>query len=121
MNSAWVKTEIANARDREDREKKQMLFPITLAPFEDIRQWKLFDADRGIDSAREIREYFIPDFSNWKDHDSYQQAFRQLVKDLKAERVPPAEAAPILWSGVNAGPSTSLRAGSKRPALPPLA
>ena len=43
-----------------------------------------FDADIGIDSVREIREYFIPDFSNWKDHDSYQTAFRRLVKDLKA-------------------------------------
>jgi uncharacterized protein YjbI with pentapeptide repeats len=85
MNSNWVKTEIANARDREDRDKKQMLFPITLAAMEDVKQWKLFDADRGIDSAREIREYFIPDFSNWKDHDSYQQAFQRLVKDLKAE------------------------------------
>ena len=37
-----------------------------------------------LDSAREIREYFIPDFSNWKDHDSYQTAFQRLVKDLKA-------------------------------------
>jgi hypothetical protein len=27
----------------------------------------------------------IPDFSNWKDHDSYQTAFQRLVKDLKAE------------------------------------
>jgi hypothetical protein len=35
--------------------------------------------------AREIREYFIPDFSNWKDHDSYQAAFQRLVSDLKAE------------------------------------
>ena len=32
----------------------------------------------------EIREYFIPDFSNWKDHDSYQTAFQRLVKDLKS-------------------------------------
>jgi hypothetical protein len=30
--------------------------------------------------------YFIPDFSNWKDNDSYQQAFQRLLKDLKAER-----------------------------------
>src|SRR5271154_3149725 len=85
MNSTWVKTEIANARAREESEKKQMLFPITLAPYDDVKQWKLPDADRGIDSAREIREYFIPDFSNWKDHDSYQKAFQRLVKDLKAE------------------------------------
>ena len=42
----------------------QLLFPITLAPFEDVKRWKLFDAEIGDDSAREIREYFIPDFSN---------------------------------------------------------
>jgi uncharacterized protein YjbI with pentapeptide repeats len=84
MSSHWVKTEIANAREREEREGKQLLFPITLVPFEAIKQWKLFDADIGIDSGREIREYFIPDFSNWKEHDSYQTAFQRLVKDLKA-------------------------------------
>ena len=84
MSSNWVKTEIANAREREKREGKQLLFPITLVPFEAIKKWKLFDADIGIDSAREIREYFIPDFSNWKEHDSYQTAFQRLVKDLKA-------------------------------------
>jgi hypothetical protein len=58
---------------------------LLLAPSEGVKNWKLFDADWGIDSAREIREYFIPDFSNWKDHDSYQTAFQRLVKDLKAE------------------------------------
>ena len=84
MSSNWVKTEIANARGREKKEGKQLLFPITLVPFETIKHWKLFDADIGIDSAREVREYFIPDFSNWKDHSSYQTAFQRLVKDLKA-------------------------------------
>jgi hypothetical protein len=84
MSSNWVKTEIANVRAREKQEGKQLLFPITLVPFEAIRRWQLFDADIGMDSAREIREYFIPDFSNWKDHDSYQTAFQRLVKDLKA-------------------------------------
>ena len=79
-----MKTEIANARAREDQQKRQMLFPITLVPFDRIKDWKLFDADRGIDSAREVREYFIPDFSNWKDHDSYQKAFDRLLRDLKA-------------------------------------
>jgi hypothetical protein len=83
MNSTWIETEIGNARERETREEKQMLFPITLVPYEEVKKWKLFDADRGKDSAKEIREYFIPDFSNWKDHDSYQTAFQRLVKDLK--------------------------------------
>jgi uncharacterized protein YjbI with pentapeptide repeats len=85
MNSAWVKTEIANARTREEQQKRQMLFPITMAPYERIKQWKLFDDDIGIDSARVIREYLIPDFSNWKDHDQYQKALDRLLQDLKAE------------------------------------
>jgi hypothetical protein len=84
MSSEWVKTEIANARQRELNEKRQMLFPISLAPFEAVREWKAFDGDTGKDSAREIREYFIPDFSNWKDHDSYQRAFERLLRDLKS-------------------------------------
>ena len=47
-----------------------------------IRHWKLFDTDIGVDSAREIREYFIADFSNWKNHDSYHM---RLLGDLKSE------------------------------------
>ncbi len=97
MNSDWVGTEIANALQKTHpsntglggapaREGKQMLFPISIVPYEKIKSWKLFDADRGKDSAREIREYFIPDFSNWKDHDSYQKAFQRLVSDLKQEK-----------------------------------
>jgi len=90
MSSGWVKTEIANARLREIGEKRQMLFPITLVPFEQIRQWKAFDADIGKDSAREVREYFIPDFSNWEDQDSYQKVFEKLLRDLKSEVRKPA-------------------------------
>jgi hypothetical protein len=85
MSSNWVKTEIANARAKERQQKRQMLFPISLVPFDRIKEWKLFDADTGIDSAREIREYFVPDFSNWKDHDVYAKAFDLLVRSLKAD------------------------------------
>jgi uncharacterized protein YjbI with pentapeptide repeats len=85
MESKWVETEIANARAREEREKRRVLFPLRLVDFETLRNWQCFDADTGTDSAREIREYFIPDFSKWKDHDSYQKAFDRLLKDLKAE------------------------------------
>jgi hypothetical protein len=84
MESEWVKTEIAKARKREVRDQRRVLFPIRLAPFETLHDWECFDADTGKDSAREIREYFIPDFSNWKDHDSYQEAFQRLISDLKA-------------------------------------
>ena len=85
MKSEWVNTEIAKARKREVKDGKRVLFPVRLVGFEALRDWECFDADTGKDSAREIREYFIPDFSNWKDHDSYQTAFQRLVKDLKAK------------------------------------
>jgi uncharacterized protein YjbI with pentapeptide repeats len=82
MESEWVKTEISKARKREIKEGKRVLFPIRLCSFEALRDWNCFDADAGKDSAREIREYFIPDFSNWKDHDSYRVAFDRLLDDL---------------------------------------
>ena len=85
MASEWVKTEVAKARKRELRDHRRVLFPIRLVSFEALRDWECFDADAGKDSAREIREYFIPDFSNWKDHDSYQEALERLIEDLKAD------------------------------------
>jgi hypothetical protein len=88
MKSEWVMSEIAKARKREIRDGKQVLFPIRLCSFEELRDWECFDADTGKDSAREIREYFIPDFSNWKDHDSYKKAFDKLLKDLQGKANP---------------------------------
>src|SRR5271157_4432425 len=84
MSSEWVKTEIAKARKRELKEGKRVLFPVRLVGFEALRDWECFDGDTGKDSAREIREYFIPDFANWKDHDSYQKGLKRLLKDLKS-------------------------------------
>jgi hypothetical protein len=85
IKSAWVETEIAKARKREVRDGRRVLFPVRLVDFETLKSWECFDADTGKDSAREIREYYTPDFSDWKNHDSYQQAFQRLLKDLKAE------------------------------------
>jgi len=79
MSSSWLKSEIASAREREEREKKPMLLPIVLVPQESVR--KVFDGD--VDSGREG----VVDFSSWKDHDSYQRAFQRLVAQLKGEPV----------------------------------
>jgi hypothetical protein len=54
-----------------------------------LKAWKCFDADTGKDLAREVREYHIPDFTNWKDHDSFERAFARLLKDLQATEAPP--------------------------------
>jgi hypothetical protein len=90
MKSEWVKTEIAKARKREIQEKKKVLFPVRLVSFKAIQEWECFDADMGKDSAREIREYFIPDFSGWEDSARYKAALGRLLSDLKAnDSVPP--------------------------------
>jgi hypothetical protein len=85
MNSEWVKTEIRKARKIEIKEGPRKLFPIRLVDFEVIRDWECFDADSGQDLGVEIRDYFIPDFTNWKDHDAFEASFARLLRDLKAE------------------------------------
>jgi len=85
MTSPWVKTETHKARKREIEEKRRILFPVTIVPFTDLRMWESFYADEGIDLAEEIREYYIPDFSDWKSHDSYATGFQNLLRDLKTE------------------------------------
>ena len=85
IQSEWVMTEIRKARETEKKEKRRKLFPIRLTDFETLRDWTCFDTDTGKDLAVEVREYFIPDFSNWKDHDAFESAFARLKKDLEAE------------------------------------
>ena len=84
--SEWVKTEIAKARKRESAQKRKLLFPVRLVDWDTLQEWECFDADVGKDSAREIREYFIPDFSDWKtNHDKYNVELQKLLRDLKTD------------------------------------
>jgi hypothetical protein len=85
IHSEWVMTEIRKARRAEVTGKRRKLFPIRLVDFERIKEWECFDADTGKDLAVEVREYYIPDFSNWKDHDVFEASFERLLRDLKAE------------------------------------
>lgn len=83
LKSEWVMTEIRKARKSELKEKRRKLFPIRLVDFEAIKEWECFDAEIGKDLAVEVREYFIPDFSDWKDHNSFESAFGKLLRSLK--------------------------------------
>jgi hypothetical protein len=83
--SNWVQTEIRRARKHERDDKRRKLFPISLVPFGEIQKWELFDSDEGRDLAQEIREYYIPDFSNWKDYDKFNAEFEKLLKALRAD------------------------------------
>lgn len=83
MRSEWVKTEIAIARKKELEENRQVLFPISLVNYNSIKDWKSFDSDIGRDSAKEIREFFIPIIEDWKNPILYKKAFDKLVKSLR--------------------------------------
>ena len=68
--------------------------PVYLSPAAEyqMQPWvERFDADHGKDLAVEVREYFIPDFSAWKDNDPFEAAFTRLLRDLKAEGPPSAK------------------------------
>ena len=84
IHSEWVKTEIIKASKRERAEKRRMLFPVRLKiSYEELKKWKCFDGDTGKDLAREIREYYIPDFSQWESPEKFKEEFEKLVHDLK--------------------------------------
>jgi uncharacterized protein YjbI with pentapeptide repeats len=85
MKSEWVMTEIRRARKTEVKEGRRKLFPIRLVDYDAVREWECFDADSGKDLAVEVREYYIPDFSNWKNHDDFEREFNHLYESLKAE------------------------------------
>ena len=84
MSSDWVKREIRKALLKEKETGHRVLFPIRLVPYERIRSWDwLNDKDENI--ASEVWEYFIPDFTIWKNHDSFKVAFDRLLQDLNAK------------------------------------
>jgi hypothetical protein len=76
VQSAWVEREMVAAREKEDREQREVLFPIRLddAVMDTAKAW----------AADVRRRWHIGDFTRWKDHDVYQQAFDRLLRDLKA-------------------------------------
>lgn len=95
LRSGWVETEIRRARKAERDERRRKLFPIRLVDFEAIEKWECFDADSGKDLGVELREYFIPDFSNWKDHDAFEKGFARLLRDLKDDEEEKPESDPV--------------------------
>jgi hypothetical protein len=84
MKSKWVETEIRRARKVELRDGRRKLFPIRLVSYEALQEWMCIDSATGEDLAEEVRGYFIPDFSAWKNHDDLELAFARLLADLKA-------------------------------------
>src|SRR5215204_768330 len=75
--SQWVEKEVETAFEKEDEQKKTVLFPVRLD--DTVSEIKTGWA------ADVRRSRHIGDFRNWKSHDSYRKAFERLMRDLKAE------------------------------------
>jgi uncharacterized protein YjbI with pentapeptide repeats len=84
MQSDWVATEIRRALAAEAKTKQRKIFPIRLCDMGSLKAWTCFDADTGKDMAVQIREYFIPDFSEWKNHTNFEEGFGRLLRDLRS-------------------------------------
>ncbi|MEA2342533.1 MAG: hypothetical protein QOF63_702 [Thermoanaerobaculia bacterium] len=80
VNSDWVETEVASAIEREQKEGKDVLFPMAIDEegFTSKQPW----------AADIRRKRHIGDFRKWKSHDDYTAAFDRLVRDLKKSQPP---------------------------------
>jgi hypothetical protein len=88
MNSQWAKEEIEKAYDRGVNENRRVLYPVAICPLEELSKWDEIDPAACNEAGREIREYFIPNFSNWPDHYSFRQVFSEFLRDLQRNATP---------------------------------
>jgi uncharacterized protein YjbI with pentapeptide repeats len=77
LQSPAVLREIERALQREDREKKNVLFPIRL----DDYIFEGWEHERKADVVKKV----AGDFRDWENQDTYQEHFGRLLKDLRAE------------------------------------
>src|SRR5262249_48117298 len=84
VRSSWVQDEVEACFEREQRQQRQMLFPIRLdeAITRTEQAW----------AATIRRRWHIGDFTNWRDQASYEKAFQRLLRDLKARQSNPESA-----------------------------
>jgi hypothetical protein len=80
VNSDWVETEVESALEREQKEGKDVLFPIAIDEegFTSKQPW----------AANIRRKRHVGDFRKWRSHDDYTTAFDRLVRDLKKSQPP---------------------------------
>lgn len=73
--STWVENEVESALEKEDRQQREVLFPVRLddAIMQTSRAW----------AATLRRTRHIGDFTRWAEPEAYQRAFERLLRDLK--------------------------------------
>jgi len=88
MHSQWVTSELHRAFQRQRTEGRNILFPISIVPFEVLQKWTCFDTDSGKDLAVELREFLIPVISDWTDEYEFSKFVDSIVKGLAATTAP---------------------------------
>src|SRR3990172_4668701 len=78
LNSGPVIREIERALQREDQEKKEILFPIRI----DDYLFEKWDHPRKADVIAKV----VGDFRGWKDHEHYKKNFPKLLKALNSKQ-----------------------------------
>jgi uncharacterized protein YjbI with pentapeptide repeats len=91
IRNDWVRYQIHQARKSEVGDRTPKLFPIRLMDDTALEPWKSFNADLAEDVAEVVREYHIPDFSDWENRGSFDAAFEKLVRDLKKDAPSPMQ------------------------------
>ncbi len=73
--SNWVEVEVEAALDKEQRQQREVLFPVRLddAVMHTSQAW----------AKQLLRTRYIGDFTNWTNPQAYQTAFDRLLRDLK--------------------------------------
>jgi TIR domain/Pentapeptide repeats (8 copies) len=87
VKSHWVQKEVETAFEKEGKENRIVLFPIRIdeAIMHVAVGW----------AADIRRQRHIGDFTQWKEHGTYQQAFARLLRDLKAAETQPEGSRPV--------------------------
>lgn len=74
--SEWVGDEVEAAIEKGQKQKREVLFPIRC-------DTAVMKAQSGW-AAKVRRSHNIGDFCQWKEHDKYAEAFKRLLRDLRA-------------------------------------
>jgi hypothetical protein len=83
IGSDWVENELRLAIRREKEANRRVLFPISVMPFEHLKEWDYVDADTGQDIGHYVRSFYIPDFSDWRDTRKAKDELQRLAKALQ--------------------------------------
>jgi uncharacterized protein YjbI with pentapeptide repeats len=87
LGSDWVEKEVETAFEKERRQKQTVLFPVRL-------DGSVMKTESGW-PADIRRTRHIGDFTHWKRHDAYKEAFNRLLWDLKADKAPAPTSAKV--------------------------